>query len=68
MEDLRRWAADLPADACVVTTQKDWVKLRLTELAGRPLWALRIGLHFTQGQDEFDRTVLQAAGLKRDTN
>jgi len=67
VDELRRWAADLPADALVVTTQKDWVKLRLDDLGGRPLWALRIGLQFTQGQDEFDRTVLQAAGRKRDS-
>jgi hypothetical protein len=28
----------------VVTTQKDLVKLRLSDLAGRPLWALRVEL------------------------
>lgn len=44
VDDLRRWAAGLPADSLILTTQKDAVKLRLAELAGRELWALRIGL------------------------
>jgi tetraacyldisaccharide 4'-kinase len=66
VDDLRRWAADLPANGMVATTQKDWVKLRITELAGRPLWAVRIGLVFLDGQDVFDRAVLKAAGRDRD--
>ncbi len=44
VEELRRWARGQPADALVLTTQKDLVKLRLPDLAARPLWALRIGL------------------------
>jgi tetraacyldisaccharide 4'-kinase len=44
VEDLRRWAEGQPADALLVTTQKDLVKLGLTSLAGRPLWALRVRL------------------------
>src|SRR5262249_11015121 len=64
VDELQRWAGDLPEGAPIVTTQKDWVKLRIAELASRPLWALRIGLQFTQGQDDFDRAVLRAAGLK----
>lgn len=61
VDDLRRWAAALPADAWVVTTRKDWVKLRLSDLGGRPLWAVRVGLQLTHGKDEFDRAVLAAA-------
>jgi tetraacyldisaccharide 4'-kinase len=61
VEDLRKWAAALPQDAWVVTTQKDWVKLRLNDLGGRPLWALRVGLQFVEGQEAFDRAVLRAA-------
>ena len=45
------WANRLPADALIVTTQKDWVKLRLPELAGRPLRAVRIGLAFPRGAE-----------------
>jgi tetraacyldisaccharide 4'-kinase len=61
VEELRRWAAALPADARVVTTQKDLVKLRLSELSGRPLWALRIRLHVETGQASLEshlQTVL----------
>ena len=59
MDDLTCWADTLPADAVIATTQKDWVKLRVKELAGRPLWGMRIGLAFRDGQDAF------AAALER---
>jgi tetraacyldisaccharide 4'-kinase len=58
VDELRRWADTLPADAAVATTQKDFVKLRIAELAGRPLWAVRIGLEFVEGQDAFDALLL----------
>jgi tetraacyldisaccharide 4'-kinase len=58
VEGLERWARNLPSDALVVTTQKDWVKLRTPTLGDRPLWALRIGLKFVEGRDAFDRAVL----------
>jgi tetraacyldisaccharide 4'-kinase len=41
----------LPREGWVVTTQKDLVKLRTMELAGRPTWAVRIGLQCQTGQD-----------------
>ncbi len=50
VEMLTRWAGTLPANAVIATTQKDWVKLRVAELAGRRLWAVRIGLHFRVGE------------------
>jgi tetraacyldisaccharide 4'-kinase len=53
VEDLRRWADTLPPDALIATTQKDWVKLRVPDLAGRGLWAVRIGLHFRAGEAAF---------------
>jgi tetraacyldisaccharide 4'-kinase len=61
VDDLSRRAAALPADAWVLTTQKDWVKLRIANLAGRPLWAVRVGLQFVDGKDVFDRAILAAA-------
>jgi tetraacyldisaccharide 4'-kinase len=61
VDELERWAASLPSEALVVTTQKDWVKLRMATLGGRPLWAVRIGLQFVEGKDVFDRAVLTAA-------
>ena len=53
VDALTRWAESLPADAVLVTTQKDWVKLRTPALAGRPLWAVRIGLTFRDGEEAF---------------
>jgi tetraacyldisaccharide 4'-kinase len=57
VDNLARWAGQLPTDAMVATTQKDWVKLRIEELAGRPLRAVRIGLTFRNGQSEFDTAL-----------
>ncbi|HJZ57729.1 MAG TPA: tetraacyldisaccharide 4'-kinase [Gemmataceae bacterium] len=57
VDDLRAWTDRLPADAVVATTQKDWVKLRLPDLAGRPLRAVRIGLAFRDGQAAFDEVL-----------
>jgi len=37
----------------ITTTQKDWVKLRVPDLAGRPVRAVRIGLHFRDGERAF---------------
>jgi tetraacyldisaccharide 4'-kinase len=51
VEELRAWAGQQARDAVIVTTQKDLVKLRLIQLAGRELWALRIGLHVEAGED-----------------
>jgi tetraacyldisaccharide 4'-kinase len=66
VDRLRQWAREQPADAIVVTTQKDLVKLRLAQLSGRPLWAVRIALRPTVGQDLLDhllRGVVSAGGL-----
>jgi tetraacyldisaccharide 4'-kinase len=57
VEDLTRWASGLPAEAMLVTTQKDWVKLRVSDLDGKPLRAVRIGLMFREGQTEFDEKL-----------
>jgi tetraacyldisaccharide 4'-kinase len=51
--DLIQWAKSLSPEAVIATTQKDWVKLRVAELAGRPLWAVRIGLVFRDGEAGF---------------
>ncbi len=49
---LTQWANTLPREAWIITTQKDFVKLRVADLAGRKLWALRIGLQFREGEAE----------------
>jgi tetraacyldisaccharide 4'-kinase len=58
--DLGAWAESLPVDAIIATTQKDWVKLRVNALAGRPVRAVRIGLTFRNGEAEFGAVL---AGL-----
>lgn len=61
VEELHRWAEQLPCGTPIVTTQKDAVKLRLSHLGDRPLWWLRIRLCVESGQDALDgclRSVL----------
>jgi tetraacyldisaccharide 4'-kinase len=53
VESLTQWAGSLPPEAMIATTQKDWVKLRVPALAGHPLWAVRIGLTFREGEEAF---------------
>jgi tetraacyldisaccharide 4'-kinase len=57
VQDLTRWADDLPADAIVATTQKDWVKLRLGDLSGRPMWAVKIGFEIVEGRAGIDELL-----------
>lgn len=61
VDELRCWADSQPRDALIATTQKDLVKVRLTELAGRPLWALRIRLQAMteDGMTPLDRRLRQ---------
>jgi tetraacyldisaccharide 4'-kinase len=47
----------LPPDTWLVTTQKDWVKLRVDRLADRPVWSLRIALEITQGRDQLEAAL-----------
>ncbi len=61
VDDLRAWARVLPPGGVAVTTQKDLVKLRLPRLAERPLWALRVRLHFAAGGEAVERLLLSAA-------
>ncbi|MBN9522677.1 tetraacyldisaccharide 4'-kinase [bacterium] len=61
VDDLRDWARGMHDDVLMVTTQKDWVKLRLPDLAGRPLRAVRVGIAFRDGQDAFDAELARVA-------
>jgi len=53
VEALARLAQEKQADA-ILCTHKDLVKLAVDELAGRPLWALTIGMEFLAGQDALE--------------
>jgi tetraacyldisaccharide 4'-kinase len=55
--ELQAWASQQAKDCVVVTTQKDLVKLCIAQLGGKPLWALRIGLHFWSGQETLDHKL-----------
>jgi tetraacyldisaccharide 4'-kinase len=48
--DLQTWAADLKATV-LVTTQKDLVKLDVTELGRTPLWAAEISAEIQAGKE-----------------
>ena len=53
------------SDTLFVTTHKDLVKLRIPDLAGRPLWALRIEMAFQTNQAAIESVlarVLDAPG------
>jgi tetraacyldisaccharide 4'-kinase len=55
------WARQQPAEAMMVTTQKDLVKLRVLQLGGRPLWALRIALEIRAGKDALEGRLEEIA-------
>jgi tetraacyldisaccharide 4'-kinase len=67
IDDLRRWAAGLHADAMIATTQKDLVKVRLPGLDGRPLRALRVRLNVEAGQHALHRLLDNALASGRGT-
>jgi tetraacyldisaccharide 4'-kinase len=58
IEDLRTWARALPAGAIVATTQKDLVKIRLSSLGERELWALRIELAVRRGGEHLENALM----------
>lgn len=62
VHELSAWATQLPADTWILTTQKDWVKLRVDYLGDKPLWSLRIMLEITQGRPILESTLLSAMG------
>ena len=63
VEELNRWAAALPAEVgTVLTTQKDWVKLRVGELGGRKLRAVRVGLKLLDGEELFQQKLRAVLG------
>jgi len=53
VESLEEWCEQLPPAAVILTTQKDLVKLRIQTLAGRALWAVRIGLAIQSEEKSF---------------
>lgn len=60
VEELNSWAGRHATDCVAVTTQKDLVKLRLSRLGERPLWALQVRLHVEAGREALDRKLEEA--------
>lgn len=64
VEDLRAWGQGQPEGLPLLTTQKDLVKLRVSRLGARELWALRIELEVETGQEALQEKLLTACGLR----
>lgn len=63
---LVEWGRAVGADL-LLTTQKDWVKLRDPSLGPLPLYALRIGLEFLDGESVVEQALASAVdGIERD--
>ena len=56
MADLGQWARSLGIEL-VLTTQKDFVKLRADTIGGVPLRALKIGLEILDGVDVLEEAL-----------
>jgi tetraacyldisaccharide-1-P 4'-kinase len=41
----------------LVCTQKDLVKIGVDRLGDRPLWAIRVGIAFLAGREDFEREL-----------
>lgn len=54
VEQLRTWAEELGSPV-IVTTQKDLVKLELSQLSQSPLWAVEIGTRVHAGHELLER-------------
>jgi tetraacyldisaccharide 4'-kinase len=64
VEALSQWVQSLGVTA-VVCTHKDLVKLGVTQLGKRPLWAIAVGMEFLAGQGELEarlRGLVDEAG------
>lgn len=61
IRSLREWAADLPGETAVLCTHKDLVKVRLDELAGKPLWRLDIALEISDPEQALPRLLAPLA-------
>jgi len=61
VNDLLAWVRQHAQADFVLTTQKDLVKVRLPQLAGKALWALRIGLEVTAGAEALQRCLLSVS-------
>jgi tetraacyldisaccharide 4'-kinase len=64
VEALRTWARQQDPECLLITTQKDLVKLRLSRLGDREVWAVRIRLHAEAGQDGLEDKLRAVVGSR----
>ncbi|MFO0815449.1 MAG: tetraacyldisaccharide 4'-kinase [Gemmatales bacterium] len=57
VEKLAEWVRLFPQGTWVVTTQKDFVKLRIDDLGGKPLWSLPIALEVCEGREHIESAL-----------
>jgi tetraacyldisaccharide 4'-kinase len=62
---LSEWAAIATVDL-VVCTHKDLVKLNATELSGKPLLAVQVGIEFLAGQSDLEASLEQFRAGRND--
>ncbi|MEM7475034.1 MAG: tetraacyldisaccharide 4'-kinase [Planctomycetota bacterium] len=58
VQSLEEWIAQEPAAELVLCTVKDWVKLQVSQLHGKPLKALRVGLMLRTEDQQVMQAVL----------
>jgi tetraacyldisaccharide 4'-kinase len=58
--DLDALAAAARQAEALVCTQKDLVKIGVDQLGDRPLWAIRVGIEFLTGREEFEKKLTLA--------
>ncbi len=56
VEELKDWAKSTGCEL-IVTTQKDWVKLRIDDLGLVPLFALRVGFEIIDNKEEIENKI-----------
>jgi len=60
VEELSSWVRTFDAEL-ILTSQKDLVKLGISELGGRPLRAIKIRLHLIEGNDWLEQAIRSIA-------
>ena len=61
VDRLTQWVQSLSVTEAVVCTHKDFVKIGVTQLGNRPLWAVEISVDIGQGQRELERRLRSVA-------
>jgi tetraacyldisaccharide 4'-kinase len=61
VDSLVAWARMAPDAQALICTHKDLVKLRTTQLGGRPLWGLAVALEILRGSEMLEDQLLRLA-------